>query len=112
MSLFDHYVDIIAERYGENVGKLFREANSAINDADKQDEGLSLSVRLKNILALVELINASGGLSQHSLVTEKYSHSSVRISLNDEHGLVWRNYVFEKDFMFNLAQVIANHSPS
>lgn len=110
MSLFNDYVDKITELYGDSVGQFFHQVNAAIIESDQCSNEFSLNKRKEDILSLVGKINASGGVPRHNLVVEVFSCHSVRISLINEHGLVWRNYVFESDVLFNLAQALVNCS--
>ncbi|MCK9791870.1 hypothetical protein M1S95_22030, partial [Providencia rettgeri] len=87
--------------YGSAVAAQFISANAAIIAADdSDDDSESYSTRVEEITSLLDAVNKAGGVPDHRLVVERVSPNSTRVILNGPHGMVWRCYVFQDDFMF------------
>jgi len=113
VTLFLEYVNIIERHYGKAVAEQFIKAYAAIVIADdSDDDSAAYTTRVDEITALLDVINKADGVPQHKLTIDRISPKSIRVILTGPHGLVWRCYVFQEDFMFCFAQTLANILPS
>ncbi len=113
MERFLEYVNVIERHYGSAVAAQFISANAAIAAADYSDEDSEpYSTRVEEITALLDVVTKAGGVQDHKLVAERLSPYSTRVMLNGPHGMVWRCYVFQDDFMFCFAQMLASVLPA